>query len=836
MATRSVRNDTEQPTFLRNLRSTSSSSDIMSASARGLSGPPPPANPRPAYIAPGAAENLVATELDRPAVISDTAVELVNGFLDQILYALLGIARSTSLPALRIAVPKLLKPRLGQAAVSIAEEDLREMADDGNSDFENAQEHTSGPSDFDLELIWNLARLRCMAYARLGDMEDDDAEEYMEQENIREYANQPDVSLNSSSTLFTTSVLEFLGEQALCTAAQTAARRHDRHLAAEGAGADDESAVVIDTVDMMQLGREGPLSRLWRSWRRDTRPLETLASRSNTPATMMSPDLAQHSRSESLGSPNQVIPEEDSPAQIPLPMRDNDIAEIEVPGLAPELEEGSQLGIMSVAEKSGRRPVSMVVVPGGYSTPREPSSPSGPSYQERSPLRPQWHRTRSQSLPTPNQSPLGPNNQDPSYAHLGYDGDQTRLRDGAFEDQGPATPDSARKTSTASHDDHTRAGIISGAVGAIASALGVEAMRSSGKGKGRATDPEYNQQHPRTVADELLGPSNHVAPPADARTSASISEAGDFDNMHIPVQNGHGAIDTLREEDASDPEDLALSDDEIAAQTTPEHRDSGFGVATNSHQRPRGQPSAPSSPSSPKRFNREAAVYDTRMMSPVLQQEENVPPAQTNRSSAMSGTYATADTTQRYSGSHYSQTDRDSSLPIQRPSSHDQTTSAWPAALPLRGSSFEQPQQAPAHMYSASQTSQYSQRSRSASASSNGPLRTQRDTGVLPMIQQRAAFKDESNSPVAGHSRDASRVSQGAGAFAVGAAAAATAGSPESRRQHLRMRSELEQSEDKKKSLEILINSDETLHYTLTPESARPREVRFKLLCPLSRN
>ena len=104
------------------------------------------------------------------------------------------------------------------------------------------------------------------------------------------------------------------------------------------------------------------------------------------------------------------------------------------------------------------------------------------------------------------------------------------------------------------------------------------------------------------------------------------------------------------------------------------------------------------------------------------------------------------------------------------------------------------------------------------------------------MIQQRAAFKDESNSPVAGHLRDASRVSQGAGAFAVGAAAAATAGSPESRRQHLRMRSELEQSEDKKKSLEILINSDETLHYTLTPESARPREVRFKLFCPLSRN
>lgn len=60
-------------------------------------------------------------------------------------------------------------------------------------------------------------------------------------------------------------------------------------------------------------------------------------------------------------------------------------------------------------------------------------------------------------------------------------------------------------------------------------------------------------------------------------------------------------------------------------------------------------------------------------------------------------------------------------------------------------------------------------------------------------------------------------------------AAAGSAGSLATRRQHLRLRSDSEENaqvdEEKKKSLEILIRSDETLHYTLTPEQARVRGV-----------
>ena len=854
MAAKSVRTENDMITSPRGLRSASSSSDVMSASGRSAILGLPTASPKPAYIAQGAAENLAATELDRPVSISESALDLVNGFLDQTLYNILGLSKSTSLPALKAAVPKLLKPRLGQAAVYAAEEDLRDMGDGEDVDGVSTTDQAAKPADFDLDLAWKLARLRCMAFARLGDMEDEDTGEYLEQENLEEYAHTSPISTNSNSTLFATSVLEFLGEQALCTAAQYAERRHTIALTKKTAEdttlVDDDSEVLIDTSDMMQLGREGPLSRLWRSWRRDTRAFDPVASRSTTPAVLMSPNLGDqhHSRTNSLVPPDHAIPEEDSPrstgtpSQIPLPMRDNDVDEIEVPGLSPDLDDEGREALIPVPEKSQRRPLSMIMVPGGYHSPPTPSSPTGPAYQERSPLRPHFSRVRSQSLPTPTQSPLASDRQNREFVSAG----QNDVQEHSERSETPSTGQGAElhgepadrdveTTPTAEPHGGTRASIISGAVGAIAGALGIEALRSSQKGKDRGEstmESEASRQPKKTVAEEIMGPSNHVAAPSDASTGASINNAGDFDSMHIPVvsSDDNAGRRAQREREVSDPEDLALSsaDEENIARTTQhEPRNPGLGAAgTTRSEAHRGQQSIPSSPSSPKRMNREAAVFENHMI-PMRQEEESEPQGTQVRQSMVSDTYATAPTSQRYSESHYSQADMDStSLPIQRPDSGEQQSSARPAAVPMRGSSLEKLQ--PTHSHSASKSSQYSHHSQSSSNSSK-LLGFQRDQNGRPLSQQRAVFKDGSSSHTPGHSRDTSLTTDKAAAGGAAIAVAGAAGTLAARRQHLRLRSDSEENaqvdEEKKKSLEILIKSDETLHYTLTPEQARPREV-----------
>jgi hypothetical protein len=117
----------------------------------------------------------------------------------------------------------------------------------------------------------------------------------------------------------------------------------------------------------------------------------------------------------------------------------------------------------------------------------------------------------------------------------------------------------------------------------------------------------------------------------------------------------------------------------------------------------------------------------------------------------------------------------------------------------------------PRHGHSA-KSSTYSHHSKSSSSSSK-LLGFTRDQSGRPV--------KESNRPA--HSRDGSastsRVIPGA---ALGAAAADPIAA---RREHLRLRPDSEDDAARTRSLEILIKSDETLHYTLTPESARAEEV-----------
>ncbi|KAL8956104.1 MAG: hypothetical protein Q9193_006275, partial [Seirophora villosa] len=181
-------------------RSSSISIDRASLSVGAL--PFPPAvSPDPAYIAPSSASQIVTGDHDPSleedeegamvdmgatnARVAPNALSLVNAFLDQLLYSFLASSRSTSIAALRPAVTEVLKPRLAKDALASADTELQEFL--GGEDFDELsvfQPGTEPRGDWDLNTIWRRTRLRCMVYTRLGDLEEEDEELWIERENI----------------------------------------------------------------------------------------------------------------------------------------------------------------------------------------------------------------------------------------------------------------------------------------------------------------------------------------------------------------------------------------------------------------------------------------------------------------------------------------------------------------------------------------------------------------------------------------------------------------------------------------------------------------------------
>ena len=268
--------------------STSGSSALVS---------PPSVSPDPAYIAASAASQIINTaraddgrdspddtgrgaEADIPVVSSGSLV-LVNTFLDQLLFSFLASARSTSIAALRPAILEVLKPRLGKDAIDGADEELQGYLAGGDAEellaFHSGQDFKG---EYNLNMIWRRTRLRCMVYTRLGDMEEEDEELYLEQEGQAESEDgRPRLSrdlgsVSPAAAIFLTSILEYIGEQALLVAGQAAFNRIQfRHGPIEG------SRAVVEESDMEKIAFNTTLGRLWRSWKKRVRSSSLLSPR-----------------------------------------------------------------------------------------------------------------------------------------------------------------------------------------------------------------------------------------------------------------------------------------------------------------------------------------------------------------------------------------------------------------------------------------------------------------------------------------------------------------------------------------------------------------------------
>ncbi|OCL00458.1 uncharacterized protein K441DRAFT_683796 [Cenococcum geophilum 1.58] len=426
---RHTRSEATEFTSPRSSRATSFSSDRPSAAGSTSFQIPTNVRPPPAYIAASVASQIVTdhhnaqlreefdfNEDSSPflinALFSDEALNLLNTFLDHLLFSFLSTARSPSLTTIRPAITDVLRPRLAREAMTTADEELQGLLAGDDEEFPGKNEQDPFEK-WDVEMVWKRTRLRIMVYTRLGEFEDEDEERYLEQEralSLDDGSNEELGLVSWAAAIFLTSVIEYIAEQTLMVSGQAAfARMSAKMKKAARKSMDGEEVqlerVVVEEFDVEKVALNSTLGRLWRTWKKRVR-VPTAPLPSPTPSrgqtrgfsNMASLDTAESalsgdaSRAQSLAEvPKHEVTETDIAANIPLPMSDNDVAEIEVPGLARQFDEGSSSSETPTVRPS-QRPASFILS-------------SSQSLLDDTILR-RSHRPRPSSMPIPGLTPF----------------------------------------------------------------------------------------------------------------------------------------------------------------------------------------------------------------------------------------------------------------------------------------------------------------------------------------------------------------------------------------------------------------------------------------------
>lgn len=521
----------------------------------GLLSPPLSVSPEPAFIAASAASQIVTNDHDshadtwydqngiepasETALVSPAALQLVNRFLDQLLFSFLQVSKATALSALRPAVSEILKPKLAKDAISNADEELREYLGGGDED-DCAQPPGSSPSrDWDVELVWKRSRLRCMVYSSLGDMEEEDEDLYMEQENLEIGANEQisDV-ISPAVAIFLTSLLEYMGELTLTVAGQAACHRVRSKIEKglkDGSRnpADCADRIVVSEMDMERVALDRTLGRLWRGWKKrmrspgndlNRRPFSGISTgyqkqdysvfEAHTVKSVTSDSSSEARKSQDHA--DDTIAEDVQPMDIPLPMGDNDVDEIEVPGLAhhSDDEADEEDEARKKARRASRRPKSIAITPwvmaNGLPTPTPTiSQPHTPVITT---------RKRSSSLPTPVVSPFYTSKRPPKIAQ------GTSTQADADNEETPSVP-SDKDSPVTDEDGNTKAKAAPKKKAKAATAGKRHSKRPSGSGTAAATTAVA---HGRDSDSSEYEDATEVATyeKAEIMTSSRISIAG----------------------------------------------------------------------------------------------------------------------------------------------------------------------------------------------------------------------------------------------------------------------------------------------------------------------
>ncbi|PVH92992.1 hypothetical protein DM02DRAFT_634915 [Periconia macrospinosa] len=380
----------------RSSRAPSFSSDRPSLAGSVSFQMPATVRPAPAYIAASVASQIVTHDQNAQfrdaagdpgsddddddaavnALFTEQALSLLNGFLDHLLFAILSTARSPSLTQIRPAITEVLKPRLARDAMATADEELEGLLAGEDEDEFPSRDNLEAPK-WNIEKVWKRTRLRIMVYTRLGELEDEDEERYVQQERglSMDDSDDDEAGLVSwASAIFLTSVIEHIAEQTLLISGQAAYTRVSTKMKKQARQSVDEEEpsverVVIEDFDVEKLAVNSALGRLWRTWRKRVRsPAGAYHSRG---VRSISSFTSLHRRKASLESAldesvQEVLEHEPTETQIaaniPLPLGNNDINEIEVPGLAPTFEEEDEETPEADASAAiSRRPNSVII-------------------------------------------------------------------------------------------------------------------------------------------------------------------------------------------------------------------------------------------------------------------------------------------------------------------------------------------------------------------------------------------------------------------------------------------------------------------------------------------
>jgi hypothetical protein len=376
----------------RSSRAPSFSSDRPSVASSITFQMPTTVRPSPAYIAASVASQIVtdhhnaqlrdedddSDELEN-AVFSEQALSLLNAFLDHLLFAFLSSARSPSLTAIRPAISDVLKPRLAREATEAADEELQGLLAGEDEEFPANDGHAA--DKWDVEKVWKRTRLRIMVYTRLGELEDEDEEKYVQQErglSMDEDGDDEAGLVSWASAIFLTSVIEYVAEQTLLVSGSAAyARMAAKIKKLQQQVQDTEEAslerLVIEEPDVEKIALNSALGRLWRTWRKRVRSplspmspgrgIRSVGSWSSLHRRKMSHDTMDGSmRGEHDPIPEHIPTETEIAANIPLPVGDNDVNEIEVPGLARTYEVDDESTGTQTPVPRNQRPSSVIML------------------------------------------------------------------------------------------------------------------------------------------------------------------------------------------------------------------------------------------------------------------------------------------------------------------------------------------------------------------------------------------------------------------------------------------------------------------------------------------
>ncbi|KAI5805824.1 hypothetical protein EDC01DRAFT_626636 [Geopyxis carbonaria] len=258
-------------------------------------------SPEPAYIAPSAAARLVTSDhegffqslyedgiirLETPTMfVAPESLKLVNQFLDFLLYSFFATSKSTCLSSLRPAVAEVLRLRLAKEAVAGADQELQSyLGGEDETDLTDVHDGQHPTGAWDAKTAWRKARVQCMVYSSLGDLEEDDEVFYTEDGlegnvGLQQYQSHSSVpgAISPAVAIWLTSILEFIGEQTLLVAGHATIARYSAQRIAVAATMELQpegtfpNRPTVEELDTEKVALNPSLGRMWRQWRKKVR-------------------------------------------------------------------------------------------------------------------------------------------------------------------------------------------------------------------------------------------------------------------------------------------------------------------------------------------------------------------------------------------------------------------------------------------------------------------------------------------------------------------------------------------------------------------------------------